>query len=332
MFFRSIRMSQPSVYITCRIPNPAFERINTQLEKKANINYRNVQQIIPRYELLKSVEQITGLFCILEDKIDSEFLNAAKNLKVISTMSVGYDHINIEECKKRGILVGNTPGCLTETTADLTLALMLATCSRLPEAVHAVKNGSWGSWQPEWMCGRDLSGSTVGIFGFGRIGFTVAKRLTGFGCRILYTGNREKDEAKKVNAQFVDMDTLLKESDFVTVHCPLNQQTKNLFNTSVFNKMKKTAIFINTTRGGVVDQDSLYDALANNTIYAAGIDVTSPEPLPTNHKLLTLPNLVVLPHVGSATINTRTQMAMLAADNLIAGVLDEKVPHEVTGK
>jgi len=177
--------------------NGFLKGVEFLLEKKANINYRNVQQVIPRSEFLKSVEQITGLFCILEDKIDSELLDAAKNLKIISTMSVGYDHINIDECKKRGILVGNTPGCLTETTADLTLALMLATCRRLPEAVNAVKNGSWGSWQPEWMCGRDLNESTVGIFGFGRIGFAVAKRLTGFGCRILYTGNREKDEAKK---------------------------------------------------------------------------------------------------------------------------------------
>jgi len=322
--------TKPSVFITCHIPTPAFERIQEKLSGKFLIKQRDVQEVIPRSELLKSVEDVEGLFCILEDKIDAELLEKAKKLKVVSTMSVGYDHINIEECTKRSILVGNTPGCLTETTADLTLALMLATCRRVPEAVNAVKEGLWGSWQPEWMCGRDLHGSTVGIVGLGRIGVAVARRLLGFGCKIIYTGPKEKAEGKELSAQFVDMDTLLRESDFISSHCPLNQHTKNLFNATVFSKMKKTAIFVNTTRGGVVDQDALYDALANRQIYAAGIDVTVPEPLPPTHKLLTLPNLVVFPHIGSATINTRTQMAMLAANNLIAGVLGEKIPHEVT--
>jgi len=319
--FGSSRMAlaenKPSVFITCHIPKPALDKINSQLDSKFIVKHRDIQSVIPRAEFLKSVEDIEGLFCILEDKIDAELLIKAKNLKIVSTMSVGYDHINVEECKKRNIKIGNTPGCLTETTADLTLALLLATSRRIPEAVNAVKDGSWGSWQPEWMCGRDLYGSTVGIVGLGRIGIAVAKRLQGFGCNILYTGSKERPEAKEVNAKFVDLDTLLKESDFVSPHCPLNQHTKNLFNSTLFNKMKKTAIFVNTTRGGVVDQDALYDALTNGKIQAAGLDVTTPEPLPTDHRLFKLDNCLILPHVGSADVAARHQMAQICVDNLL---------------
>jgi lactate dehydrogenase-like 2-hydroxyacid dehydrogenase len=286
---------------------------------------------IPRETLLEWVQGIDGLYCLLTERIDGELLDAAgPQLRVVSTMSVGYDHVDIAACKERGVLVGNTPGVLTETTADLALALLLAAARRLPEAVDAVRNGGWQAWKPEWMAGRDLYGSTVGIVGLGRIGAAVARRLIGFDCRILYSGGSRKDDlARALNAQYVEMDTLLSESDFISVHCPLNEQTRNLFSTETLRKMKPTAILVNTSRGGVVDQDALYHALKEGVIGGAGLDVTTPEPLPTDHPLLTLPNCVVLPHIGSASIATRTEMALIAADNLIAGVQGKPLPAAV---
>ena len=198
-------------------------------------------------------------------------------------MSVGYDHVDVAALRKRNIPLGNTPCVLTETTAELALALLLATARRLPEGTHAVQSGGWASWKPMWLTGRDIHDSTVGLVGLGRIGAAFARRLGGFGCRILYTGPREKPEAARaVGATFAPMDTLLQESDFVAVHCPLNDQTRALFSTDAFRKMKSTAVFINTSRGGVVDQDALYQALAQGEIAAAGLDVTDPEPLPAD--------------------------------------------------
>jgi len=247
-------------------------------------------------------------------------------------MSVGYDHIDVKECAKRNIIVANTPGVLTETTADLALALILAVTRRIPEAIASAKEGKWGSWAPLYMCGQDLHHSTVGIVGLGRIGAATAKRLLGFGCKILYTGSKPKPEVEKTlgsQVEYVEMDKLLHESDIVSVHCPLSEKTKNLFCKDTFAKMKKSAIFINTSRGGLVNQDDLYEALKEGVISAAGLDVTTPEPLPTAHKLFTLPNCVVLPHIGSATLGTRTEMAMMAARNLVAGVTGKEVPFKV---
>lgn len=277
---------------------------------------------IPRPTLLEWVAGIDGLYCLLTERIDDELLDAAgPALKVVSTMSVGYDHVDVAACHKRNVAVGHTPGVLTETTADLALTLMLATARRIPEAVDAVRNGEWSTWKPEWMAGYDVYGSTVGIVGLGRIGSAVARRLTGFGCRILYYDPFPNPElAQTVGAEYVDMDTLLAESDFITIHCQLTPETHNLFNADAFRKMKSTGILINTSRGGTVDQDALYDALKRGEIAMAGLDVTIPEPLPPDHKLLTLPNCVVLPHIASASIATRASMAVLAANNLIAGV------------
>ncbi len=219
---------------------------------------------------------------------------------------------------------------LTDTTADLTLALILATARRLPESIDAVKSGEWSTWKPEWMTGRDLYGSTVGIVGLGRIGAAVARRLTGFDCRLLYSGSTPKpDVAGPLHAEFVDLDTLLAESDFVSLHCPLNTATQNLVNAAFLHKMKATAILVNTTRGGVVDQAALYAALVSGEIAAAGLDVTTPEPLPTDHPLLTLPNCVILPHIGSASIATRTKMAQMATANLLAGLQGQPLPNPV---
>jgi lactate dehydrogenase-like 2-hydroxyacid dehydrogenase len=245
-------------------------------------------------------------------------------------MSVGYDHVDVAALHARGVALGNTPGVLTETTADLTLALLLATARRLPEAWTAAREGAWGPWQPEWMTGRDVHGSTVGIVGLGRIGAAVARRLLGFGCRIVYSGPRPHAElAAPLGAAYLPFDQLLAESDFVSIHCPLNDATRHLFGQDAFARMKPTSVLINTSRGPVVDQDALYTALSTGQIAAAGLDVTTPEPLPLDHPLFGLPNCVVLPHIGSASIATRLQMALMAADNLLAGVRGQPLPNSV---
>ncbi len=320
-------MSRPKVLVTRRIPQAALERV----QAACAVQYWDSDDAIPRQTLLEWIAGKDGLYCLLTERIDAELLDAAgPSLRVVSTMSVGYDHVDLAACKARNIPVGNTPGVLTETTAELALALLLATARRLPEAIDAVKNGGWGAWKPEWMTGRDVFGSTVGVIGLGRIGAAFARRLTGFDCRILYSGSQPKPEvADPLKAEFVGLDTLLAQSDFVSLHCPLNEATRHLVNADFLRKMKPTAMLINTTRGPVVDQDALYQALKNGTIAAAGLDVTTPEPLPLDHPLLTLPNCVVLPHIGSASIATRTQMALIAADNVIAGVQGQLLPNAV---
>jgi len=318
-----------TVFVTRRIPRLASERIRDAI---GDVRQWESDEVIERPTLLEQVAGVDGLYCLLTDRIDAGLLDAAgPQLKVVSTMSVGYDHVDVAACVARGVLVGNTPGVLTETTADLAVALLLATARRLPEAIDAVKEGAWGPWTPEWMTGTDVYGSTVGIVGLGRIGAAVARRLAGFNCRILYSGSRPRpEEAGRVGAQYVDFSTLLAESDFVSVHCPFNEETRHLFNAGAFRRMKRSAVLINTTRGGVVDQDALYQALVEGRIAAAGLDVTTPEPLPPDHPLLTLPNCIVLPHIGSASIATRTQMALMAAENLIAGVQGQPLPNAVT--
>lgn len=320
-------MSKPTVVVTRQLPpaalNPILERCDAR--------YWDSEEPIERGTLLEWVQGADGLYCLLTDTVDDELLDAAgPGLRVVATMSVGYDHVDVAALRKRGIILGNTPGVLTETTAELAVALLLATARRLPEGTHAVESGTWPIWRPMWMTGRDIHGSTVGIVGLGRIGAAFARMLGGFGCRILYTGPNEKPEAAQaVNATFAPMDALLQESDFVAVHCPLNEQTRALFSTEAFGKMKATAVLINTSRGGVVDQDALYQALVQGEIAAAGLDVTDPEPLPADHPLVSLENCVILPHIGSATVATRTKMAVMTTENLLAGVEGRPLPNQV---
>lgn len=275
--------------------------------------------------------EVDAIFCLLTDKIDREVLDRARKLKILSTMSVGYDHLSLDELKKRNIKVGYTPNILTDATAELTVALLLATSRRLLEANEQARTGGWSSWSPFWMCGPGLSGSTVGIVGFGRIGQEVAKRLKPFNVkRILYQNRSVKiKEAGEIGAEKVDFHQLLEQSDFVIVTVSLTADTANLFNEAAFKKMKSTAVFINTSRGGVVDQEALIEALRNKTIWAAGLDVMIPEPLPTDNPLFKLKNCVILPHIGSASLDTRNNMAMLAAKNIIAGLKNEKMPAEL---
>ncbi|XP_075889137.1 glyoxylate reductase/hydroxypyruvate reductase isoform X2 [Nelusetta ayraudi] len=307
--------------------------INCEISQfqRCEVSMWDSDEPIPRAELLQRVQGAHGLLCLLSDKVDFEVLDAAgPNLKVISTLSVGYDHLAMDEVKKRGIRVGYTPDVLTDATAELTVALLLATARRLPEGIEEVKNGGWSSWKPLWLCGYGLSGSTVGVVGLGRIGMAIARRLMPFGVkRLLYTGRAAKDYASEVKGEFVPMDTLVSESDFVVMSCSLTPETLGLCDKAFFSKMKNTAVFVNTSRGTVVNQEDLYEALSSGQIAAAGLDVTTPEPLPTDHPLLTLKNCVVLPHIGSATYSTRGIMAALAAQNLLGGLQGTDMPSEL---
>ncbi|KAI9101125.1 glyoxylate reductase [Phlyctochytrium arcticum] len=279
-----------------------------------------------RAELLANVSGKIGILVKLTDKVDAEFLDAAgPQLKVISTMSVGFDHIDLPACKARNIQVGYTPDVLTDATAELTVALLLATARRFGEALRAPKVGEWTSWSPTWMCGYQMAGKTVGFVGYGRIGQAVARRLSTFKlANVLYScPSPKQDLDQQTAATHVPFSQLLTESDVVIVTCALNSDTKHLFNSSAFTKMKPTAIFINTARGQIVKQSDLVTALQNKTIAAAGLDVTDPEPLPQDHPLLQLDNALVLPHIGSATIETREAMADLAIENLVRGVRGE---------
>lgn len=320
-------MSKPTVVVTRRIPRPGIER----LKEVCAVQHWDSDDPIPRQTLLEWVQGVDGLYCLLTERIDDELLDAAgPSLRVVSTMSVGYDHVDVPACERRGVAVGNTPGVLTDTTADLAVALLMATARRIPEAVEAVKQGEWTTWKPEWMAGADVYGSTVGIVGLGRIGAAVAKRLKGFDCRILYHDVQPMPAvAEPLGAEFVDLDTLLAESDFITLHTQLTEATYHMFNAEAFRKMKSSAILVNTSRGPTVDQEALYDALVSGEIAAAGLDVTEPEPLPSDHKLLKLKNCVVLPHIASASVATRTKMALIAAENVIAGVTGQPLPCPV---
>ncbi|KAJ2940437.1 hypothetical protein O0L34_g119 [Tuta absoluta] len=258
--------------------------------------------------------------------ITTELLEkAGPQLKMVATVSAGYNHCNVKELKARGIKLSNTPNVLSSAVAEIAVALILGAARRFTENLDQVRRGEWEIGFQK-VLGQDVRGSTVGIVGLGGIGQAVVRRLAGFEvARFLYSGHREKPEAKALNAQFVSQDELLAQSDFVVLAVPLTDETKHMINSTTLAKMKKNAIVVNVGRGDLVDQDALYDALKTNQIYAAGLDVTSPEPLPKYHKLLTLPNIFVLPHIGSATVRTRSDMAVLAANNLVNALTGKKL-------
>lgn len=302
-----------------------------KLREFANVTCWPHKGNVTHQGFLEGIVGKDGIYCSLNDTVNKEALDAAgPNLKVVSTMSVGFNHIDLEECKKRGIRVGYNPEVLTDATAELTMALLLCTSRRLSEAIDDAKNGGWSAWEPAYMVGPGLAGATVGIVGFGRIGQAVARRLKGFQpSRFIYLGRSDKPEAKEFDAKRVNFDTLLKESDFVISCIPLSPETKQMFNKDAFGKMKSRAIFVNTSRGDVVDQDALVEALTNKTIFGAGLDVTTPEPLPLDHPLFKLKNCVVLPHIGSATIETRETMSQLTVNNIITALQNKPMPAEL---
>jgi glyoxylate reductase len=267
------------------------------------------------------VRDIEGLLCLLTDRIDAELLAHAPNLKVIANYAVGYDNVDVAAAAARGIAVGNTPDVLTDATADLTFALILAIARRIPEEAAAVRAGRWLPWEPGENLGADVHGATLGLIGFGRIGQAVAKRARGFDMRVLHTDSRSDQPA---------IDELLESSDFVSLHAPLTPATHHLVDAGALAKMRPTAYLINTARGTLVDQRALAEALSRGTIAGAALDVTDPEPLPADDPLLKAPNLIVVPHIGSATRITRERMADIAVDNLLAGLDGRPLPHPVS--
>ncbi|XP_066923850.1 glyoxylate reductase/hydroxypyruvate reductase-like [Clytia hemisphaerica] len=281
-------------------------------------------------EMCERSKGVHGLYTLGPQKVTKKILDAAGDqLKVVSAMSVGVDAIDLVELKSRGIRLGHTPGVLTDAVAELAVGLLLSTSRRIIEQAHVAKSGHWSTWDPFGDLGCGLRNSTVGIVGLGRIGSAVARRLVPFGVsKIVYNSRSEKPEAKEFNAQYLSFDELLAVSDFVICCCSMNDSSKELFNESAFSKMKSSAILVNIGRGGMVDQNALVKALQNNQIRGAGLDVTTPEPLPKEHPLYQFPNVCILPHIGSAEIQTRTDMATMAARNLVAALTGEKMPAE----
>lgn len=316
-------MSKPKVFITRQILDSGMQL----LQKDCTIDLWQGELPPPYDILLQRIRGVDGFLCLLTDRIDAAVMDAAgSQLKVISNHAVGYDNIDIPAATARGIPVGNTPGILTAATADFTFALLMAAARRLLEGDRQVREGKWQTWGPAILLGADFEGATLGIIGFGRIGKAVARRAVGFDMRILFSDPTTPTDPA-IPAQSVNLPTLLREADFITLHTPLTSETRHLINSHTLAQMKSTAVLVNTSRGGVVDQEALFAALKEKRIAAAALDVTDPEPLPTDHPLLTLDNLIITPHIASASTRTRQQMSRLAAENLLAGLRGEKLPH-----
>jgi glyoxylate reductase len=311
--------SRPRVFVTRRIPEAGLDRILAACDAEVWPDPAPP----PRDALLERIDGCDGVLTLLTDKVDVQFLDAAgPQLKVISNFAVGFNNVDVAAATARGIRVGNTPGVLTEATADLAFALLIAAARRIVEGAEYVRSGQWRTWEPLGYIGQDLGERTLGIVGMGRIGFALARRChRGWDMRILYHDRVPNEQAEReLGARRVDFDTLLAQSDFVSVHTDLNGETHGLFNAAAFAKMKRTAIFINSARGPIHNQRDLAAALQNGTIFAAGLDVTDPEPIAPDDPLIRLPNCVLVPHIGSATVSSRNGMAEIAADNLLAGL------------
>lgn len=276
----------------------------------------------PRNDLLASVQGCSGIVSLLSDSIDAEVFDAAgPGLKVVSNFAVGVNNIDLAEAARRGIAVGNTPDVLTDATADIAVALLLAAARHVQPAADSVRQGGWKTWEPTGWLGCDLVGKTLGIVGMGRIGAAVAKRLAGgWGMQVIYTSRTQKHLPDLPTARRVSLDELLQSSDFVSLHTDLSAETRGLINRQRLALMKPTSVLVNTSRGGVIDQDALVEALATGRPMAAGLDVTDPEPLSPDHPLVGLVNCIILPHIGSATIASRDAMANICVDNLLAGL------------
>ena len=317
---------KPKVYVTRLLPKAAMDKIHSFCDAKVWED----DLPPPRDVLLQSVADVNGLLSLLTHKVDGELMNRAPRLKVVSNCAVGFDNIDVSEATKHGIIVGNTPGVLTDTTADFAFALMMAAARRVVEGDKQVRAGKWKTWGPMILLGQDVHHSTLGIVGLGRIGIAVANRAKGFGMKILYTDViRNKQAEQDLGIEYVTMERLLAESDFITLHTNLTPETHHLIGKKQFEAMKRTAILVNTSRGPIVDNLALYDALRLGKIAYAALDVTEPEPMPADHPLLTLDNVIVVPHIASASVATRTKMALMAADNLIAGLKGEMPPNPV---
>ena len=277
-------------------------------------------------DLIKAVADVHGLYAHITNQVNAEVMDAAPNLKVIAEFGVGYDNIDIKAANERGIAVCNTPGILSESTADEAFALLATMARRTNDLSAKVKRGEWGDFDPLGYLATDIHHKTIGIVGMGKIGSEMAKRATGFSMKVLYFNRNKRDQ--EFGASYVDsLEELLERSDYVSLHNPLTPETMNMMSTVQFKLMKKSAILINTTRGAVVDQDALYEALKSGELAGAALDVTVPEPIPADHPLLTLDNCLIMPHVASATAETRMKMAMMSVENVLAGVTGDWPPY-----
>ena len=315
-------MAKAKVFVTRIIPEAGLKKIREACDARIWDG-----RFAPSREvLLEQVRGVEGILSLLNDRMDGAVMDAAgSGLRIISNYAVGFDNIDVPAATSRGILVGNTPGVVTETTADLAFALLMGAARRLMEGVDYIREGKWETFEPLVLLGRDIHGATLGIIGMGRIGRAVARRARGFDMEVLYYHPRGETKAgEDVGAKRCEtLDELLGKSDFISLHVPLNAETRYLIDGAALRKMNKTAILVNTARGAVVDPEALYEALRDGTIAYAALDVTDPEPLPQDHKLMSLPNCLVVPHTGSASVATRDKMAVMAAENLIAAVRGE---------
>jgi glyoxylate reductase len=317
-------MSKPRVFVTRIIPDRGLQKVLAQTD--ATVWQEELPP--PRAVLLEWASQADGLLTLLTDKIDAELMDAAPKLKVVANFAVGFDNFDVPAATQRRVLMTNTPGVLTDTTADLAFTLLMACARRIAEGRDYAKNGHWRTWGPMLLMGQDIHGATLGIAGIGRIGLAVARRAAGFGMRILYhDAFRSEVAEKELGAIPVSKAELLAQSDFVSLHVPLTPETRHYIDAAALRQMKPNAILINTARGPVVDTMALYDALKTGEISAAGLDVTDPEPLPADHPLYTLDNALIVPHIASASFETRSQMAEMAADNLLAGLAGKLPPN-----
>ena len=316
-------MAKPRVYVTRLIPEEGLAMIR----ELTDMQVWEGELPPPHPVLLEQVRDKDGIVSLLTDRMDEELMDSAPKVKVISNFAVGYDNVDIPAATAHGIPVGNTPGVLTDTTADMAFALMMAAARRIPEAIDYVREGKWKTWGPKLLLGHDIHGATLGIIGFGRIGQGMALRAAGFGMQSLYYDVfRRQDLEISMGVTYADLDSLLRESDFISVHTDLNESTHHLLNSAAFAKMKRNAIVVNAARGPIIDPQALYEALSTGKIAAAALDVTDPEPIPTDSQLLKLPNCLIVPHIASASFATRGKMAQMAAANLIAGLHGDRLP------
>lgn len=321
----------PRVAITRILPDAGMHLLH-QAEDSGELELCVWEHDLPptSVELATLVHGCQGLISLVTDPIDADLFDAEPQLKVVSQFAVGFDNIDVDEATARGVLVCNTPGVLTETTADLTWALLMAAARRVVEGADYVRAGKWQTWGPTLLMGTDVHDATIGIVGFGRIGREVAKRARGFDMRILaYDAFPDEEAGRQLGAEYVSLDELLVRSDFVSLHCTLNDDTYHLIGPDQLRSMKPTAILVNAARGPVVDTEALVVALGKGEIAGAALDVTDPEPLPADHPLVGMPNVVIVPHIASASVATRNRMATMAVNNLLAGVRGERPPHVV---
>jgi glyoxylate reductase len=320
-------MSRPKAYLARRLP----EEARSVVAAACDVDEWPEEAVpVPRDELLRRVADAHGVLSLLTDRIDEELLDAAPRLRVVANMAVGYDNVDLAALTRRGVLLTNTPDVLTETTADLVWALMLATARRIVAGSDAIRNDAWGAWSPSFLIGHDVHGATLGLVGAGRIGSAVLRRAQGFGMPLLYHNRRPSPELEaETGARYVAFEQLLREADFVVSMVPLTDETRGMFGAPQFALMKPSAVFVNAARGPVVDEPALVEALRLGRPWAAGLDVFEREPIGSANPLASLPNATVVPHIGSATVKTRTAMAVLAARNLVGALTGGEVPTPV---